>query len=144
MFGHHPCQAPLLPGNSSIRGLFIPPSSGWLRMGTLAHPWAVTALGQRATVCLRSLGCWLVPDSGQERRRMERPTAKTAFFPCTALGCCRTDQGGCLERAGTLSLCLRSTRFQTRHFGRKEIPSSSRLDFPGGSMPSHGGLSSEA
>lgn len=73
---------------------------------------------------------------------MRRPTAKTAFFPCTALGCCRTDQGGCLEKAGTLSLCLHFS-FQARHFGRRDLPSSSRLCFPGGSMPSHSGLSSE-
>lgn len=44
---------------------------------------------------------------------MKRPIAKTAFFPCTALGCCGTDQGGCLERAGTLCLCLHPSLFQT-------------------------------
>ena len=135
--GQHLCSLTTVPS-----WLFIPPFPGWLRTGTLAHPWAATVPEQRAPVFPRSRpNCPLPrmlagPRSGQERRRMERPTASRAFFhaqpgPPQDRPRWLFREGWHTEPLSSLSLC------QTRHFGRRGLPSSSRLSFLWGSMPSH-------
>lgn len=68
-----------------------------------------------------------------------------SIFPCTALGCCRTDQGGCLKRTWHTKPLSPFLPLPDEAPWQKGIslPSSSRLSFPCGSLPSHSGLSSE-
>lgn len=117
-------------------------------MSILAHPWAATALEQRATVFLRSrLNCPLPRMLAGPRLRPGEKTDEAAhcqdsIFSMHSSGLLR-DRPRWLFGKGWHTMPL-SPSLPLPDFGRRELPSSSRLSFPGGSTSSHSGPSSEA